>query len=233
MPKIVKTAVVLGVVLCTPQLGSGQEREYPVLNSIGRYLGVGYTRGGYHAALDGRPNLVTDNRPAAHYGSGQLLHPYNSSYQAHTSGGSEWPLGPSYSGSGGSHSVVPASPAAPSAKPAPKPAGPTPQWLKPYLNDPPASPPEEVPTPAPTASKTEALNLLPELSPSDRRSSAPSLQDAAPDHRGQGSLEAQEISILLHSSEPVHSVPSYARPADPARYLGRPAGPLPTNRYQP
>ncbi len=83
MPKSVKRAVVLGIMLVAPQLGivapqrvSAQDREFPVLNSLGRYLGVGYTRAGYHAANDGRFDVVTQLHPASDYRRGGL--PMNS-----------------------------------------------------------------------------------------------------------------------------------------------------------
>lgn len=72
VPKFVKRAVLLGIVLAAPQLGWGAEHEFPVMNSIGRFWGVGYTRGGYQAAQDGRFDVVTARHPASNYRMGGL-----------------------------------------------------------------------------------------------------------------------------------------------------------------
>lgn len=66
----IKRAALLGAVLCNPCSGWAQERELPLLNSIGRYLGIGYTRGGYHAPRDGRPDLISQRHPPSHYRPG-------------------------------------------------------------------------------------------------------------------------------------------------------------------
>lgn len=74
MPKCVKRAVLLGIVLAVPHAAWGADSEFPVLNSIGRFWGVGYTRGGYQAALDGRFDIVTNRHPALNYRIGGLPH---------------------------------------------------------------------------------------------------------------------------------------------------------------
>ncbi len=72
VPKLLKRAVLLGLVLAVPQLTSAQDREFPTLNSIGRYLGVGYTRSGFQAANDGRFDIVSGRHPATDYRAGGL-----------------------------------------------------------------------------------------------------------------------------------------------------------------
>ncbi len=63
------------------QTTAAQDPDYAILNSLGRFFGIGYTQGGYHAAADGRPNLVSGNHPSSSYGSQRLLYPYSLYYQ--------------------------------------------------------------------------------------------------------------------------------------------------------
>ena len=77
MPKFVTRAAVLGVVWLATQTAApqavapravwGADCEFPVMNSVGRFFGVGYTHGGYHAAQDGRLNAISGRHPAADY----------------------------------------------------------------------------------------------------------------------------------------------------------------------
>ncbi len=77
MPKFVKRAAVLSIVwvaahaaasqAIAPQAAWGADHEFPVMNSVGRFFGVGYTKGGYHAAQDGRLNAISSRHPAADY----------------------------------------------------------------------------------------------------------------------------------------------------------------------
>lgn len=82
MPKFVLRSVWLGVVVGAAQAVApwgmasrtawGADHEFPVINSIGRFLGVGYTHGGYHAAQDGRLNVISNRHPAGNYRPGGL-----------------------------------------------------------------------------------------------------------------------------------------------------------------
>ncbi len=72
MSKRIKSVVLLGLLVSTPNCGWAQDREFPTLNSIGRFWGVGYTRGGFHAAQDGRFDVVTNRHPATDYRRGGL-----------------------------------------------------------------------------------------------------------------------------------------------------------------
>lgn len=164
--KLVTRAIVLGAVIGVPQIGISQDQDHPILNSIGRFLGVGYTHGGYHAAADGRFNLVTDRHPAPAYRSGQLLSLYSPHYGAPaTAFGNSAGAQPTGAG-GGAIEVAPLPP--------PKPVGPPPEWLKTYLqDDAPAasSAPAFVPLPPPnrTPVPSDPIDIQDrDLSPSDR-----------------------------------------------------------------
>lgn len=183
MPKYLQLTVLLGSVLAGPLYQvAAADHDFSAFNSIGRYLGIGYTRGGYHAAYDGRPDLVTNRHPASAYRTGGL--PYNPA-QAYYSG---YPQGvvaspaPTVAPQGNrpqaTLQILPgqakpsASPAQPSAEkvqpPGPvAPANPTeppPNWLKDYLKQ---EPVESTPG---AASSSDSLrgsdNLLDSQSPS-------------------------------------------------------------------
>ena len=53
------------------------DNGHPLLNSVGRFLGIGYTHHGYHASQGGQLNIVKQNHPAANYRSSHLLAPYH------------------------------------------------------------------------------------------------------------------------------------------------------------
>lgn len=178
MPKFVKRAVLLGIFLAVPQAAQSGENDFPVLNSIGRFWGVGYTQGGYHAAQDGRFDVVTHRHPASNYRSGglpQYSQPlYSPSPHANLSPSpvlAPTPAGPKSDGSsmtppkpgaklGEMEALAPPKPATPS-----KPAGPPPRWLEDYLQDEDVIDADaEIPPPRKNVQPSEKT---PETSPSD------------------------------------------------------------------
>jgi hypothetical protein len=54
---------------------------YPLLNSVGRYSGWGWSQHTFHSRVDGRLNIITDRHPACAYGSQALTGIYSPSYQ--------------------------------------------------------------------------------------------------------------------------------------------------------
>ncbi|MEO8268883.1 MAG: hypothetical protein ABI557_04125 [Aureliella sp.] len=72
VPKFLKRFVLLGVIFAAPHVGRGADHEFPTLNSIGRFWGLGYTQGGYQTAQDGRFDIVTNRHRASNYRSGGL-----------------------------------------------------------------------------------------------------------------------------------------------------------------
>jgi hypothetical protein len=172
MATFMKQAILLGLVVAQPLCGQAQDHDFPILNSVGRYLGVGYTRGGYHAAYDGRPNVVTDRHPAADYRPGGFQNFQQPAYYANSMpygaaitptspapmtlnpvGTQPKPTGQSAIGSapGAEPEVLPPPPTqAPT-----KPTGPPPTWLKDYLQDEQAKQP-------PTATSSPAKNIVPQ-----------------------------------------------------------------------
>lgn len=60
---------------------TAQERGFPVANSIGRFLGYGYTRGGYHAASNGQLEVIRNEHPAHRNRSGSLFYPHAPEHQ--------------------------------------------------------------------------------------------------------------------------------------------------------
>lgn len=124
MHKKFSTAIILALVSAC-STGMAQEHDYPTLNSIGRFLGYGYTNGGYHSGNNGQFDSLKKRHPASSYRSGSLLYPYQAGYQPR-------PIHRPFS-----ISSLPARAVAeqPSVVPAPvaKPAGPPPEWLKKYM----------------------------------------------------------------------------------------------------
>jgi len=189
MALFLKRAILLGLLAANPLPGRAQDHDFPILNSMGRYLGVGYTRGGYHAAYDGRPNLVTDRHPAADYRPGGFqnyqtppvyAHPRPTQWQTppaaslaptapRSPNNAPQPHGPSAAGS--DTRAQPEVLQTPPPQAPPKPAGPPPSWLKDYLQDEQAKSPQEA-TPNPSKNivpQQPSLDQLPtpENSPSD------------------------------------------------------------------
>ncbi len=54
MKRIMGVAIMAACVSGFPIIGQGQNHDFPILNSLGRYFGAGYTLGGYHSVADGR-----------------------------------------------------------------------------------------------------------------------------------------------------------------------------------
>ncbi len=143
VPKFVERAVLLGIVLAVPHAAWGADSEFPVLNSIGRFWGVGYTRGGYHAAQDGRFDIVTNRHPAPNYRPGSLPHYSQPIYSPPPASPSPVVAPTPTVQKSGDKSSAPkkseAKPGAPEANELPrpvvpaKPAGPPPRWLEDYL----------------------------------------------------------------------------------------------------
>ncbi len=131
----------------------------PWLNSLGRYLGVGYSYHGYQAAQGGGLPVVRRNHPAANYRSGALLAPYHAAGLQPTAhpnspaGRIEGVLAQPAHATGALQQPTSDSP----RQPAP-PAGPPPIWLEEYLDQQPSPAPPLEPTPTPSL----------ESSPSDR-----------------------------------------------------------------
>ncbi|MEM7476594.1 MAG: hypothetical protein AAF483_16525 [Planctomycetota bacterium] len=95
----------------------------PILNSAGRYLGVGWSRHGYQAAGNGQFRIVRARHPQQNYPSRHLSYPYSPGYQ---------PIRPSYAGAG----QQPAPMLAPEQvrpQAETKDPGPPPEWLQRYL----------------------------------------------------------------------------------------------------
>lgn len=198
MRKFVKRTVLLGLAVAAPhvgimsaQQGFAQDREFPVLNTIGRYLGVGYTRAGYHAAQDGRFDIVSSRHPASDYRPSGLpvrSMPYVSgapiiqSWQAPPIVSAPNYSAPAAKPSGKDNdkptdraktsTKEPAETKSPIAevietpKPLtpPKPSGPPPSWLKDYLKDEKETSLKETLSPKDNI-ETKAIEL--EKSPSD------------------------------------------------------------------
>lgn len=190
MALFLKRAILLGLLAANPLPGRAQDHDFPILNSLGRYLGVGYTRGGYHAAYDGRPNVVTDRHPAAEYRSAGFqnyqqpalyAHPLPPQWQSNTAASpapSSAPNSPinapqphGQPTAGSTTGPQPEVLQAPPPQAPPKPVGPPPSWLKEYLQDEQAKQPQEA-TSSPSKNIVPQQPILdqlptPENSPSD------------------------------------------------------------------
>lgn len=156
--------VACGLWVAALPIVSAQDGALSRLNALGRYLGVGYTRGGYHANANRQLPIVKLTHPASNYGSRALSYPYQSGYQPYiaTQTGQALPAPTNMS--------QPAPAPAPNAPAVPqKPAGPPPQWLKPYLNED-STRREQLPAPA----ERSVPQTSDELPPPDVRGEGPS-----------------------------------------------------------
>jgi hypothetical protein len=221
-----KVVLLLGVLISNAQTGYTQSSDLPLLNTLGRHLGIGYTRGGYHAAADGRLDAVVANHPSHAYGSQQLFAPYSAHYQpvrtihapqnipsyapaAPMSGGSSMPGGPR--------------PTPAPVDAAPKPTSPPPQWLKEYLQEEDIPAPRALPDPGNVAPEEfergddELLNDPADASPFD--------SEGSPSDR----LLEDEDDLLLQTPEVSQRIraPGF-RPSNP----GFPGYNLGQNRYK-
>lgn len=211
MPKFVTRAVVLGFVWVAAQATApldiasraarGADHEFPVVNSIGRFFGVGYTKGGYHAAQDGRLDAITNRHPAADYRSGgfpQYAQPTYSPPRSFVGSSpspmlAPVPIGPAPHQAGPAvvspnHAPADGKPAAPQADVPSKPAAPVkssepaPPWLEEYLQQSQANkqreiPLHELPQPQqPLPEKSLPQDRIPEGSPSDLLLDEPSAE---------------------------------------------------------
>jgi hypothetical protein len=93
MTRTMRMAILLGVLCFSPLIGHGQSHDFPILNSIGRYFGAGYTLGGYHSIANGRlhDGTIPQIGPASHYRTtGPNLRPIESAW----SGGPQQVMAP-------------------------------------------------------------------------------------------------------------------------------------------
>lgn len=149
--------LLLAIAPLAPLSAVAQDNEFPVLNSIGRYFGVGYTRGGYHAALDGRFDMSTNSHPASHYRPGGL--PANHAYASPSLSFGASAYAPPQS----TLTPAPAVPM-PTAMATPKAAEPLPQWLERHRMEGNPKAPEP---PYPLAPTDNPTAVDPQSSPSD------------------------------------------------------------------
>lgn len=193
MPKSIVNVLVVFLLFATGN-SFAQERKYPILNSMGRFLGVGYTRGGYHAGANGQFLIVKHRHPASDYRSRALAYPYQAGYA---------PVTPA---------VAPQSPSGMT----PRQASPAPTvLLKPQLDPPPQLPnpaltPPDVPRKAPPPPTDASLDALPEPSNSGLRDGAPSPSDQLLDE----SEDDDDDLLLLDSSRRVLKPMRFPRPAN-------------------
>lgn len=192
--------LLLATLVSTPLSAIGQETEFPTINTIGRFLGVGYSHTGYHGRRDGRFDAIERRHPASNYGSNGLLYPYDLAYR---------PVRPMRMPAPAAvHSTPRVAPAMPKIAPPqpaiepeqvdtpdptpPKPSVPPPQWLKPHLKQPDidqkkeSTPTEdevfgELTPPRPPSSQAESPFFLEPSSPSDRPLSGPGPTDLSDD----------------------------------------------------
>lgn len=140
-------------------VASAGDYGFPALNTVGRYLGVGWSHHTYHSRVDGRFDVITNRHPASAYPSTALNHIYSPGYvnlperPYDPSGANFWgaPIAavqPNMTSiqSNGSVPQPKRAPeevkaveqlppkAQPKPQQPPKPMEPPPNWLKPYLD---------------------------------------------------------------------------------------------------
>lgn len=204
--------LLLATLFSTPLTAIAQESEFPTLNTIGRFLGVGYSHTGYHGRRDGRFDAIQNRHPASNYGSGALLYPYDPGYR---------PVRPMRMPAAGTlHSTPRIAPAMPKIAPPqpateaeqidtpdptpPKPTVPPPQWLKPHLKQPGPDQSQkqveprnevfgELTPPRPPSSQAESPFFLEPASPSDRPERGDALGGPRADQARQDSLLSDDL----------------------------------------
>ncbi len=153
------------------------QHNYPTMNAMGRFLGIGWNHGYHSGQYDGRFQAIKDKHPAEMYASRSLLYPFHASYSAHgfvqPMHGHAHSFLPSYQATGmqsvnvdgtgvqTNHSSPGLAPPMPTI-----PAEPAPTWLRPFLKDESQQLGEE-PVDLVPAEKLEEV-VPEELSPSDR-----------------------------------------------------------------
>ncbi|MFN3192255.1 MAG: hypothetical protein ACE361_17220 [Aureliella sp.] len=193
-----RLALSAAALIATAPAGLCQERGFPVINYAGRFLGYGWTKGGYHAPVNAQIAVVKHRHPAHAYRSSGLQYPYSPGYQPMRAAPVNYglPARQNQWNQGGYMQPTPA-PAPPATQPQQlkPPAGPPPAWLEQYMEEKKTDDKEEISPPPPTESN-EALpqpsarrnagdpfgyDQSPESSPSDRSSDSlldePTLDD--------------------------------------------------------
>lgn len=195
------TAMFLALVSACSTVAA-QDHDFPTLNSIGRFLGYGYTNGGYHTGNNGQWDAIKQRHPASSYRSSSLLYPYQAGYQPRQ-------INRSFSMSSLPSNVVVAQPPVVPA-PVKKPVGPPPEWLKKYM-------PGQAADASPSdPSKTEGnLELLPAPTGEPRKPPA-RFEDEAPSpsdnllDEGNLLLEYDDTSFLPSKPAEVSWLPASA-----------------------
>jgi hypothetical protein len=73
-----RLAFVAAISLCSS--AGATDHGFAGVNTLGRYLGWGWSKHTYHSQVDGRLNVITNRHQANQYGSGQLQYPYSPGY---------------------------------------------------------------------------------------------------------------------------------------------------------
>jgi hypothetical protein len=135
--------------LLATQCSLAQEHNFPTLNTVGRFFGVGWSHGYHSKTIDGRYEIHKQNHPANMYPSRALQYPYDPNYAAaqvnyapahQPCAYGQVPSGlqPGMNSSNvvrqpSGKTPVPNAPQVPAVPP--KPIEPPPAWLRPYLNE--------------------------------------------------------------------------------------------------
>lgn len=62
-------------------IATASDYGFPTLNTLGRYLGVGWSHHTYHSPVDGRFDAITNRHPACMYPSNSLSYMYSPDYR--------------------------------------------------------------------------------------------------------------------------------------------------------
>ena len=213
MSKIAIIFIALCASTAAVQPALAQKREVPIVNSIGRFFGYGYTQAGYHSAK-GRHYIARQRHPASNYASRNLQYAYQPSYQPTRPYIPNHPLPTmNYNSgvmSGGIQNRGGATPQSTEAETQDSPTAPKeppPEWLKQYLDNKnkEQSQSEELERPEPKSSETPSpsdqnFDLL--ESPDDTLLDDP-VQLETPEESDDLLLMEDDDDLLSRTQEPV------------------------------
>lgn len=204
MTRKLSVSIALTLLASIGSTSHAQDRHLGVLTATGRFFGIGWTKGGYHAAANQQIPIVRQRHPASNYPSRQLSFPYQPGYAPARPGYATQTLPTWRMQSGAGWHQPGGSNLGGSPKVAPKvPTDPPPTWLKPYLNESKPAPTQSEKLPQPRELKKPEINSPFQLENSQDSSPSDRGLDAKEDHllEDENPIEESDDDLLLLESD--------------------------------